>query len=319
MNEILSTIYNCQRCGYETNLKGNLKNHLKRQTVCLALNEACNIDRSQLIEELEHRDYRDECVECPYCKRKFNHRSSMYRHKPICKSKKQARQITTSPDQPNPPYQVLSHVAPEMLERIKNEVLLEIRQELEDKNENKDNINQDQETQESVVQNQAQEQSDQSRQITALQNTIKDLEIAVRIAKEDKRENTYQRLLEKFCFPGATHVKNACGVTDITTDMVHAEIKRFDCWKESIGQLLAYHTVMPRSELHAYLFGKYSTACKNTAVSVLHRLHIHPFEIKLEDGQFVVLDLIRQDVRTFDLQDRETEPVRETSDSSLRN
>lgn len=140
----------------------------------------------------------------------------------------------------------------------------------------------------------------------SLKQKVQDLELALRLAKEDKREDTYQRLLEKYCFPGASHLKIACGVTDITTDTLHAEIKRFEYWKDAIGQLSAYNIDLPRSELHVYLFGKYSEACKQKAVYIIQQLHIHPFEVKVVKDEFIVLDLKNGTEQRFNLKQPDT-------------
>jgi hypothetical protein len=92
----MSTNYTCKRCGFETHLKHALKGHLQRKHACSPVDEDSNIDREQLINELYHRDYREHCSECPFCSKKFNNRSSMYRHKSICKLKKEAKGVDSS-------------------------------------------------------------------------------------------------------------------------------------------------------------------------------------------------------------------------------
>lgn len=45
--------------------------------------------REELITELKTKEYKDTAVECKTCKKKFNNRSSMYRHAKICKDKEE--------------------------------------------------------------------------------------------------------------------------------------------------------------------------------------------------------------------------------------
>lgn len=142
----------------------------------------------------------------------------------------------------------------------------------------------------------------QNQSIESLQRKIKDLELALQISKAHKSEKIYQTLLEKYKFPGAGHLKLACGVSDITTECVHAEIKKFEDWKEAIGQLQAYNVVTPRSELHVYLFGNYSQACKEIAISVIKSLNIHPYEVCVSEEEFVILDLLSGHEQRFDLE-----------------
>lgn len=77
----------CERCGYETKYKPNLVKHLKRVNECVALSQERDIPVSTLIDRLVHKTYNEITHDCSYCHRKFNNRSSMYRHLKTCKSK----------------------------------------------------------------------------------------------------------------------------------------------------------------------------------------------------------------------------------------
>lgn len=116
--------------------------------------------------------------------------------------------------------------------------------------------------------------------IDTLRKEIETLRTDMLFLKDKKNEEFYQRALETLKFHGCTHQRLRCGITDITTDTLHAEIKVFDGWKEAVGQLLTYNQEMPRNQLHVYLFGKYSKSCKQKAVEALTNLNIQPFEIQ---------------------------------------
>jgi hypothetical protein len=67
-------------------------------------------------------------------------------------------------------------------------------------------------------------------------------------------EEIYQKALEvHLC---GTHCKLKHGITDISNDRLHAEIKCIESWKGALGQLLYYNFISPKDELHMYLFGK---------------------------------------------------------------
>ena len=67
-------------------------------------------------------------------------------------------------------------------------------------------------------------------------------------------EKFYQRIVEKHL--GGTHKKLKGGVTDVTTETVHAEIKIWHRFKEALGQLIAYNIEDPKERLQVYLFGR---------------------------------------------------------------
>ena len=67
-------------------------------------------------------------------------------------------------------------------------------------------------------------------------------------------ESIYQNVLEKYL--DGKHISTEYGITDVTTNRLHAEIKSWCLWKTAIGQLMAYNLAEPREELHVYLFGK---------------------------------------------------------------
>jgi hypothetical protein len=81
-------MFTCKRCGYESEYKHCLQNHLKRKTPCEITNEDISIDI--LLDELSEskdKEKNDKTYDCEYCKKKFNKCSNKSRHKKICKSK----------------------------------------------------------------------------------------------------------------------------------------------------------------------------------------------------------------------------------------
>ena len=78
-------IYNCERCGYSTDFKQSLKNHLNRTIKCRPVLVDKSVDI--LLEQLNHKDYNDITYKCDFCNKCFNSCSSKSRHKKTCKKK----------------------------------------------------------------------------------------------------------------------------------------------------------------------------------------------------------------------------------------
>ena len=71
--------YNCPRCGYITDHKNSMKNHLKRKNICNPLFEDISIS------EIESTVFKkDVSVYCKYCENKFSTVSSRRRHEKTC-------------------------------------------------------------------------------------------------------------------------------------------------------------------------------------------------------------------------------------------
>lgn len=73
--------YMCDRCGYKTDLLGNLKNHLKRKNICQpTLND---ISQTDLLNSLDIK----KPSTCEYCGKIFASPQSKYNHKKRCTNK----------------------------------------------------------------------------------------------------------------------------------------------------------------------------------------------------------------------------------------
>jgi hypothetical protein len=97
-----------------------------------------------------------------------------------------------------------------------------------------------------------------------------------------RKEIYYQNVLEHVL--NGKHKVLPSGITDITTDNFHAEIKKWNKWKQALGQLLAYDTYDPRKELQVYLFNQYSIQNKIIAINTFKKYDIIPFEF-IEDEE----------------------------------
>lgn len=86
-------------------------------------------------------------------------------------------------------------------------------------------------------------------------------------------------------------MKLPIGITDITTDEMHAEIKEWNLWKHALGQLIVYNCSRKRDRLCMFLFGKYAAAAKKTAVETLLQQNIEPYEVNIHHNQFTIRDM----------------------------
>ena len=93
-----------------------------------------------------------------------------------------------------------------------------------------------------------------SHKIDYLIQKIDNLQMQIEFLKSSKKELFYQKIVEKYL--DGKHMSLPSGITDVTNNDVHAEIKNWDTWKVAISQLLCYNDDLPREKLQAYMFGK---------------------------------------------------------------
>ena len=108
-------------------------------------------------------------------------------------------------------------------------------------------------------------------------------------------ESTYQIALEQVL--GGTHKKMGIyGVSDITTDELHAEIKNWKYWKNMLAQLLVYNEASFRKDLRAYVFGErpksYTEDDVNTIVILFKKYGIALYQVSsLSETRISIQDL----------------------------
>lgn len=112
----MDSTFECRRCGFKTSYKPSLRNHLSKKTACVPVCPDQDIDRAALIKDLYHKDYREGCSECQHCGRKFNVKSSLYRHLKTCKN------VNSDPSEER--YEL----SEDRYNQLKAEILAELRQ-----------------------------------------------------------------------------------------------------------------------------------------------------------------------------------------------
>lgn len=129
------------------------------------------------------------------------------------------------------------------------------------------------------------------------QQKLHKLELELMYYKNKKNESFYQLMMESIL--DATHKTLPMGVTDITTDTKHVEIKDWKCWKEALGQLMYYNTADPKDGLEVYFFGQRPRTAPEV-FDVFKKHNITPFEfVHQENGVVSVRDTNGEVVYTY--------------------
>lgn len=114
-------------------------------------------------------------------------------------------------------------------------------------------------------------------------------------------EQDYQKNLE-FILKGRHVTIPYVGVTDITTDEFHAEIKTWKAWKSVISQLYCYNRALPRNELRAYFFGKKpSLDTLNVIVDYINSVNLTKiYHVEINNNYVIIYDLLNiSNVETY--------------------
>lgn len=239
--------FQCERCDKSFTCKRNLLCHLQKQFKCYPKSQD-SPTTTELYEKLTTRTVNVVNYPCKYCAMMFNSKSAMYKHSRKCKTHN--RNDTNEPTSSN----VLDTPTKAM---------------------------QNKET--SI-------QQDSTNDVKSSTVTVHNNDIIKKLEKENdilrmklvklqakKNEDFYQDILEKHF--NATHKKLPIGITDITTEDTHIEIKRWSCWREAFAQLILYNSHDPKEKLHACFFGEYTQPAKDLAISSLKQQNITCFEL----------------------------------------
>jgi hypothetical protein len=111
-------MHTCERCGFQTTLKGSLVRHLQNKKVCPA--KLKNIDRQQLLSCLATKEYKTETTTCEFCNKTIS-KPVIARHKKTCKQRQQTTPKTNEFD----------GISDETLQKLKQMIKQEILEEIE--------------------------------------------------------------------------------------------------------------------------------------------------------------------------------------------
>ena len=120
-------------------------------------------------------------------------------------------------------------------------------------------------------------------------------------------ESKYQNALEKI-LGGAHERMGVFGISDITTEEFHAEIKVWHNWREALSQLLVYNFASPRPDLRVYLFGQRpSSYCDHDMQSIINmfkKYGITMYHIEMQSDSHVCI----QNIATSTVTEHTIEP-----------
>ena len=111
-----------------------------------------------------------------------------------------------------------------------------------------------------------------------------------------RNEHYYQKFLEKQL--GGTHKRTQFGVTDISTDKFHIEIKHWKDYKTALGQLLSYN-FQDNKKMIAYFFGIIKEEQKEKIKKLYHSHNIEIYQFVdefefVDNNQFKALSLQKE-------------------------
>lgn len=109
-----------------------------------------------------------------------------------------------------------------------------------------------------------------------LQKEIQQIKGNIEYLTEKRKEQYYQRYLEKLF--SATHKKTKHGITDITTDTQIIEIKHWKAYKSALGQLISYKQSDSEKLLEVYFFGTYNKN-KDSIIELFKQNNISVYEL----------------------------------------
>ncbi len=108
--------------------------------------------------------------------------------------------------------------------------------------------------------------------------------------KYQKKESYYQKILENHL--NGQHLTVGTGITDVSTDNIHAEIKVWRDYRQGIAQLLLYNAASKRDRLQLYLFGNCTKEKhKQIVIDYVPNLNIEIYQFVHEGKDVKILDL----------------------------
>lgn len=338
-------IFNCNRCGYNTDNKYLMIQHLKRKSPCLT--PYSDVDREELLKQFE-RQYNDTAVQCPDCEKKFNHKSNLYAHKKVCKKSTTSNNtlsdteirndtinvvhdVRTNNDNVNSIedqqdfvkvlqtkeiWSVVHHLylrnnsivkrfthSMDMYKNIYLQILENDKWVIKDKKDVftyliKKSVDSSIEFIDSCDSHTKEELA--KLDIITWLNDCAFKGLNPKISRNIFRylmddhfapsissiEQFYQKHLERIYGCGHT-ILRVSGVTDLSTDKYHIELKNWVKWKEGVGQLICYSVEHPVDELRLYLFGNLPAKYKEI-VDIIKQTKIIPYCCSI-DGEYIII------------------------------
>lgn len=122
------------------------------------------------------------------------------------------------------------------------------------------------------------------------------MKVQLRILQEKRNELFYQSILEKYY--NASHKTLPLGITDITTEDAHIEIKNWDSWKEALSQLQIYNDCDPKQYLRVCFFGKCTEKQKEKVYICMKKYNLELYEFIEDQFNILLKSLDTNDIQT---------------------
>ena len=128
-----------------------------------------------------------------------------------------------------------------------------------------------------------------------LQSKNANLLIENAVLKNKKNKKFYQSIVKKYL--KGTPSRNCHGITDVTNDKVHAEIKTLCDYKTAIGQVQAYNYVDKKEELHIYLFDDDNKKQLSIAAEYIKFLNIKLFTFTVSPEKVEIIEYETKEIK----------------------
>lgn len=123
---------------------------------------------------------------------------------------------------------------------------------------------------------------------------IRKLEIELAMSKHIRNEAFYQNITEEYL--KGTHKTLACGITDITNDNCHAEIKKWEDYKYAIGQLMCYNVFDPKETKKLFLFGTAAKKLKKVVQELCECFNIEIYTYIINDNVIQIQNFTNDEI-----------------------
>lgn len=152
-----------------------------------------------------------------------------------------------------------------------------------------------------IVLNDGNTQPSTTAALKTITKQITEIRLELDAMRPRQKEKIYQDILSKHFQAG--HQKGLHGITDITTDNMHIEIKLWSMYKQAAGQLFFYNAANPKRDMRVYLFGDPPTgATKKRIADDFCSAGIKAFEIHVAENRLVTTNLCSGEQEIIEIQ-----------------
>jgi len=248
--------YTCDRCDYKTTDKSNFKKHISKKIPCPEIKS--NISMEEMLNKfLSERDLERSkgSYHCQYCNLTYTSKSGLEYHLKVHHQDDYQEKLKDMQMQ----MQIIQKEMADLSSAHK-EIAMNIKEA---------NV---------PLECYKQEISKLKKELQDSRDVIEMLNIQIGFLKNQKNEDFYQKIVEMHL--QGTHKRLTIGVTDVTNDTIHAEIKKWDDFKNAIGQLVAYNIEDPKERLQIYFFGKYGKTNKENAANCVKKANMEVYTFR---------------------------------------